>query len=498
MLANGSGMAMTSSPFIQTILRRVEEFCRAKDCVMYVVGGVVRDWLLQRQRPVTNVDLAIASNALAVGRAVAHAVGGSFVCLSDTPQTARIVVSSDGEKLELDLSDFRGATIEEDLARRDFTINALAVPLADWCHGAGWTEQLIDPIGGRQDLAQRRLRVCFPRTFEDDPVRILRAWRFAAELDCAVDDATASLITEAAAQLDRVAGERIRDELIAILRTDRAGWAVTQLDRLGVLERLIPTLAHGRGIDQGGYHHLDVLHHQLDAVARADVMMAEFGEFSPDLQEPLRRYCAVELVEHRPRTALIKLGALLHDVGKPATKRINAEGDIWFLGHEQFGATLVEAVAERLCLSNRETDMVRKLVLYHLRPGYLSREPHLTRRAIFRFFRELGDDGPACLLLWWADRLATRGSASRLDQIPEQRQRLEELLRAYFFKPEEAVRPPKLLDGHELMATLKLSSGPQVGRLLQAIEEAQAEGRVHSKEEAILLARHVLAQTPRR
>jgi len=133
-------------------------------------------------------------------------------------------------------------------------------------------------------------------------------------------------------------------------------------------------------------------------------------------------------------------------------------------------------------------------VLYHLRPGHLSREPQLTPRAIFRFFRDVGEDGPACLLMWWADRLATRGPASRLDQIDQQRARLEELLRAYFLKAEEAVKPPRVIDGNQLMAALGITPGPLVGRMLMAIEEAQAEGRVRSQEDALALARE-LAKT---
>jgi len=221
-------------------------------------------------------------------------------------------------------------------------------------------------------------------------------------------------------------------------------------------------------------------------------MLDDFAEFDQRLRPGLAEYCRTDIVEDRSRRILIKLGALLHDVGKPATKRVKDDGEIWFIGHEQFGATLVETMAERLRLSKREKDMLCDLVLYHLRPGHLSREAQLTRRAIFRFFRDLGEHGPACLLVWWADRMATRGPSSRLDQIDQQRARLEELLGAYFFKAEEIIKPPRLMDGRQLMATFQLSSGPVVGELLRAIEEAQAEGHVRSKEEALAFARTFL------
>ena len=150
-------------------------------------------------------------------------------------------------------------------------------------------------------------------------------------------------------------------------------------------------------------------------------------------------------------------------------------------------------IVERLRFSNREAEMICQIVRHHLRPGLLSREPQLTRRAIFRFYKDLGDCGPACLLTWWNDRMATRGPASRLDQLDQQRSRLEELLMPYFFKAQEVVRPPRLVDGYGLMRALGLSPGPLVGSLLDAIEEAQAEGLVSSADEAINFAKRNLS-----
>jgi len=470
-------------------------WAKAKRLPLYLVGGFLRDILMGRPRMPTNVDLAIPAHALTVARELARELEGTYVCLDEQAGSARIVIPIGQAPVELDLSVFRGKTIEKDLTQRDFTINAMAVPLETWCVDPAWKASLIDPLGGQADLAARRLRVCFPKTFREDPVRILRAFRFTVELNCSFDASVSDRMAAAASRLTTVAGERIRDELFAILKTNRAGWALQALNELGALDVLCPELGAGRGIEQGGYHHLDVLDHQLEAVNQCDVLMADFSTFSEPLRQPLKDYCDAALVEGRPRETLVKLAVLFHDVGKPATRRVEADGEIWFLGHEQFGAVLIESVTERLRLSKRESDVVRQLVLCHLRPGHLSREPQLTRRAIFRFFRDLSDTGPACLLLWWADRLATRGPSSRLDQIDQQRMRLEELLRAYFFKAEEVVRPPRLVDGHQVMAVLGLKPGPSIGQLLQAIEEAQAEGLVRSKEEALTLAKTLLKKS---
>jgi putative nucleotidyltransferase with HDIG domain len=482
-----------SDNMVRQTLDRVAAFSRERGISLHLVGGFLRAQLMGEAALPTNVDLAIPAKALETSRALADELGGSYVCLDETTETARVIVEAEGGRVELDLSAFRGPTLERDLALRDFTINAIAVPLEIWCDGEPWVRRLIDPLGGRGDLEARLLRPCYPGTFEDDAVRILRAFRFASALGLTLDPQITPLLASAAPRLSGVAGERVRDELFGILQTDRASWALAELNRAGAVDVLFPELAAGRGLAQGVYHHLDVLAHQLETVAQCDRMLRDLEELSAPLRDPVAEYCRGCLVEQRSRKALIKLAGLFHDVGKPATRRVEPDGDIWFIGHEQFGAGLVEAVTERLRLSRREAEMVHGLVLYHLRPGHLSRASPLTPRAIFRFFRDLGEDGPACLLLWWADRLATRGPASRVDQIDQQRARLEELLSAYFFTAEEVVRPPRLINGTELMAALGLAPGPLIGKLLHAVEEAQADGQMRSRDDAVALARSLLA-----
>ena len=484
--------AYVVAPIVIDTLTRVQAYARTQKITLHLVGGWVRDQLLARPPRSLNVDLAVAHGAIEHARALAAHLRGAFVLLDEDAGSARVVVSGAQGRVELDLSDFRGATLEDDLRRRDFTVNAMAIRLEDWLRDPQHPPQPVDLLQGRQALARRQLTACFPGTFEEDPVRILRAFRFASQLAFTLDASLEPLMRRAAPSLSRVSGERLRDELMLICATDRAGSAIASLADIGALEILIPELAPGRGMDQGGYHHLNVLDHQLEAVRQSDRILADFSEFSGPLREPLAAYCAEEPVEGRSRKSLIKLGALLHDVGKPAKRQVHDDGEIWFIGHEHSGAELTGPIVERLRFSNREAEMVIQLVRHHLRPGFLSREPELTRRAIYRFYKDLGDNGPACGLTWWSDRMATRGPLSNVAQIDEQRGRLEALLTPYFFKVEDIVKPPRLVDGHRLMQELRLEPGAIVGELLGAIEEAQAEGRVHSPEEAMTLAQDTL------
>ena len=476
-------------PALITILRQVQAFVESQGLRCYLVGGLLRDQLLGRPLTYLNVDLAVPTGALELSSALAAHLPGAFVPLDEEVGSARVVVLADGERIELDVSDFRGTSLNADLGHRDFTINAMAVTLQDWLKDPHHLRSLIDPLRGRDAMARKQLIPCFPETFTEDPVRILRAFRFSVQLGFTIDPFAWPLMRRALALLQKVSGERIRDELLAICETDHAHTAMRSLNELGALDVVFPELSASRGVAQGPFHHLDVLEHQLETVAQADRFLSDFAEFSAPLRQPLAHYCAQQLVERHSRKSLMKLAGLLHDVGKPARRTVEPDGEIWFLGHEETGAELAAGIVERLRLSNREGEMVCQLVRHHLRPGFLSREPTLSRRAIYRFFKDLGDHGPGCLLTWWADRMATRGSKSRLDQLDQQRGRLEELLNAYFFRADEVVQPPRLIDGRRLMAHFHLEPGPLIGELLSAIEEAQAEGHVRTSDEALTLAR---------
>lgn len=481
-------MCALDNAMLHHLLTRVQRALAARGATAYLVGGWLRDQLLRRPPAYLNIDLAVPDGALEHAQAIATALGGAFVPLDEAFGSARVVVETAAGRVEFDVSDFRGPDLASDLSRRDFTVNALAIPLERWLASPEDLAGVIDPLNGRDAIRAMRLIPCFRGAFEEDPARILRAYRFESQLGFALAPEALPLMRAAVPGLARVSGERVRDELLAILHTDAAGPAIRSLHALGALTALIPELEPGRDLVQGELHHLDVLNHQLEAVAQADRILVDCGEFSSPLREALARYIAEPVTDRRTRKALIKLGALIHDIGKPATRTVHDDGDIWFLGHEHVGAELAEAVVARLRLSNREGRLVCQLVRHHLRPGFLSREPHLTRRAVYRYYRDLEQEGPACGLAWWADRLATRGPLSRVDQIDEQRAFLEELLAAYFFQAAEVITPPRVITGRELMAALGLTPGPVVGALLDAIEEAQAEGTITTREEALALA----------
>ncbi len=456
----------------------------------HVVGGCVRDELLGAL-PTThapNLDVAVPRDALRLARDFARVIGGAFVPLDTTWGSARVVWTEGNTRVELDLSDFRAADLAGDLALRDFTINAMAASLERYARGEPLRSILVDPLHGDDDLRARRLRAVFDGTFREDGARLLRGVSLAARLDFTIEEHTRQLMRESANAIDGIAGERIAETLFQLLASPRAAWGLEQLDALTILERILPELIPCRGVSQGGYHHLDVWPHSLETVRQLELMMVD-PPWSEWLHEPVVAYLRACVAGDRPRLALLKWAALCHDLGKPPQRRVDETGRVWFTGHERVGAEMAVAIAQRLKLSVRESEMLHRMIIAHLRPGDLTRMELLTRRAVYRFFRDVGEDGPSVLLVWLADRAATRGPSSEEARLGHQQAIIFELLEHYFLKPGDAVRLPRLLDGNEVMRLLRLPPGPEVGEVLRDVEEAQAEGAVRTAEEAIAFVR---------
>ena len=252
-----------------TILNQLSEFCSSRQIEAFLVGGFVRDSLLSL--PSRDLDITIKGDALAVGRELALQLGGIFIPLSQLHSVARLIVTdSEGESWTVDLTGFSG-TIEEDLARRDFTVNALALPLGVWGTG-DWPSGVIDPLNGREDLGQKRIRAASPSVFQEDPGRLLRSVRLAARLKFSLEPETARLVRAEAPRLSQVSPERLRDEFLLVLASDGARGQLEILDRLDLLCRLIPELELTKGVDQpGGHHYFDVWGHSLHAVECAEL-----------------------------------------------------------------------------------------------------------------------------------------------------------------------------------------------------------------------------------
>jgi len=480
-------------------LAAARTFFDAQNGEAYVTGGSVRDALLGR--PAHDVDLSVAGDPLDLGRRLADALGGAFVALHEEFSIARVVLRDEHGSHSVDLLPVRGE-IESDLSERDFSINAMAMPLAPFAEGR--REPLIDPCGGRLDLERRLVRALRGDVFRLDPLRLLRAVRLCAELGFALEEQTAALARRDGSLLAQVAPERQRDELVRILESPRAAAGLRLADELGLLEQLLPEIAATRGEKQPPEHYWDVLQHSLETVAALDVLLAP-QQPADRHWAPLWRHLWAEMKElpevekhfgeeaspGHGRAGVLKLGGLLHDIAKPDTRTIDDTGRMRFFGHAREGASMVGPILRRLRFSGAEVRLVEAMVREHLRPLQIAKDGPPSRRALFRYFRDCGDAAIDVLFLSLADHLATVGPRLEWDGWRGHVGVVKHIL-TQRYADETLTAPPRLLTGHDLMEALGISPGPLVGQLLAAVEEAQGAGEVRSREEGLAVARREL------
>jgi poly(A) polymerase len=426
-----------------SLLERAASELRAR---AWIVGGYVRDRLLGR--PHLDMDLVVEEgDALELARAFAQLAGAPPPVTFERFGTAQVTlpgrlvefVTARSESYAPDSRkpDVRRATLEEDLRRRDFTVNTMLMDLRG---------EVRDPLGGRADLEARILRTpADPRqTFTDDPLRMLRGIRFAAELGFALAPELLPAMRDLRSRLAPpvISVERITDELRKMLASERPKLALELLDEAGLLEVVLPEISICKGVAQTGYHTHDVFGHTLLAV------------------------------EHTEADLLLRLAALFHDCGKPQT----AKGDGTFVGHEEVGAGIAKAALERLRFPQREVEVVTKLVRLHLRPVFYRSE--WTDGAVRRLARDAGPELDRLMALARADIAAS--AYPHPEKLDELQRRLDDV------RAERPSRLEPLITGEEIMRARGIGPGPEVGRIKQKLEELVIDGEVAPEKAALI------------
>lgn len=451
-------------------------------CGAWLVGGAIRDAVLERE--VVDVDVAVAGDEREAARAVASAGGGHAFQLSAEFGTWR-ALGADGA-WHVDVSPLRGDAIEDDLSQRDFTINALALPLDDL------GGEPIDPTGGLADARAGVLRAASEQSFRDDALRVLRAARLAAGLELQLDPATAAWARDAASDAARVAGERQYAELRLLIAGPDPLRGLALLDELGATAVVLPEIEALRGVEQNPNHHLDVHGHTMEVLARLLEVEGELDRFAGERAEELAALLAEPLADELTRAEGLRLGALVHDVGKPAT-RDQAGGYVTFIGHDREGAGIVQGMCRRLRTSRAINDHLRALTLHHLRLGFLATQRPLAPRSVYEYLRATEPVAADVSLLSVADRLAARGEGpiASPEMVEAHLETAREMLAAALDWRRDGP-PAPLVHGDELARELRIDEGPQLGRLLGEIEAAQYAGEVSTREDAVAVARQML------
>ena len=461
---------------------------------VYLAGGAVRD-LIMGKIP-ADIDLTVPAGAQLWAQKLAQRTGGAFVPLARVEDVARVVC----REVVIDFSSFRqgAVTITDELRRRDLTINAMAVQIDPLLAVREEPEKIavavLDPANGEDDLRQRVIRVASPASLLDDPLRLVRIFRFAATLGFDVDTSTLTQVRQHKALLAAPSPERVAYELDLIMASTGAYAAFAAMAETGLLWEIIPALLAGMGLQQPESHHLDVLGHSLAALKQIERVVADPAAYFPDSQECMAAYLASG--RHRLQ---VKWAALLHDLGKPVTFAINAGkgGRITFYNHDHAGASLFRSFAKRFRWSNEDTDQVAELIDQHMRPFFLAnngRDGTLTLRASIRMIKKAGKNMPGLFLLAMADSLAGQGEARIAGMEKELAALFRQLEQVRCEHVEPVQASPPLLTGRDLIEVLHLVPGPVFKEILAAVEEARMEGVVCGKEGALALAEYLFRE----
>lgn len=482
---------------------QVISWLASQDVEVYLVGGCVRDQLLRRAN--YDLDVTVSSDGLTLARRLADHFGGAYHPLDSERGTGRAILwREDGERLLVDIARLRGEDLATDLGGRDFTINALAIDVHS-------PSEVIDHHGGLADLEAGLIRAVSGDSIRSDPVRVLRAFRQAAQLGFDVDRQTESLIRRDGAALANVAAERICDELGKLLSCASSAPFLFRLDSLGLLSVILPELEPLRDLAQPPPHSYSALTHSLESVRGLETLlegikritagdalgMSTDGESPqlgdlPHFTDRLEEHLQAIINDARPRLVVLKMALLLHDVGKPDTRTVDGDGRIRFLGHEEVGSKLAGDALGRLRFSGAEAHLAASIVRHHMRPLSLARAARVSSRAKYRLVRDTGEACIDVLLHALADHLATYASEIKGSGWPQLLGFVTLMLGEYWNQQVERASQPALLSGRDLLQEFGLEPGPQIGGLLEAVREAQAIGEVSTRVEAMALVSSLL------
>lgn len=451
----------------------------------YLVGGAIRDFLLGKST--FDRDIAV-KNAFEFAQTIAEKFDATFITLDEEYKIYRLVLP---DKLNyLDISEIQGETIEEDLKRRDFTINAIAYDLKN--------DKFVDVTGGLDDLKNGVLRHIKDENFEDDPLRVLRAFRFAAVTGFKISDELEQALHRYLPLALQPAPERIHYELMKLFGgrgkyrgkilsggEDARGagggstaMALLKLDDFGLLEKIFPCVNEMKRVPPNTHHHLDLFHHVVETVRQIEIA---YSEAAPEIKEHLDKIDFGGF----PRINHLKLAGFLHDIGKFSTWTIEPSGRHRFIKHDDVGAKMVVELLKRWKFSKKQIEYISCMIKNHIYPSNVIIAPDLNEKVIMRYIRKMGDNVIDNIILARADRLSARGIDVTENMVQANLNGLALLLNTYLEKRETLKPLPKLLDGNEIMSILEIQPSPFLGKVLSSLKEAQLNGDVNTKDEAI-------------
>lgn len=446
------------------LIKQIISFSKNKQ--IYLVGGCIRDYILGKKNYDKDI-IADFDDVEEYAKNLAKHLDATFITLDDENKIYRLVMKD--KRNYIDIAKLIGNNISEDLKRRDFTINSIAVNLKNY--------EILDINNGFEDIKNKIIKGISDKNLKDDPLRILRAYRFQSNLGFKIDEHLKHIIDQNYMDLKNVAVERINQEILKLFEGKFTDKTLKSMGNL--IDYIFPIMIEVKKVPPNSHHHLPLFYHSIETVAQIQKL---YEESNADVKEHIK-----------PRIGLLKLSAFLHDIGKPQTWTIEEDtGRHRFIKHDDIGSKIVIPTLKKLCFSKKQINYISSLIKNHIYPSQVITSQGDIKKSYMRFIRKMEDSVIDVILIAMADRLSARGPEITDEIINKNINGLKNLLNFYIeIKP--TLKPlPVLLDGNEIMSTFNLKPSPELGRLIKELKEAQISGEVNTKSDAICYIHSIL------
>lgn len=443
------------------------------DNEIYLVGGTVRDFYMGLES--TDRDIIVMDQeAREFALKLSELFQATFVPLDEENKIYRIVLP---DKINyIDVTNPVGDSIEKDLMRRDLTINAIAVNIR--------TGELIDISGGVTDIMNKCINYVNELNFVDDPLRLLRVYRFQALYGFQLAPETINAVCKYSDLIHKPAVERINYELLKLFGGEYAHVALENMNKTWILEEIFPFVKELKQVPPNSHHHLDLFHHSIETVKQVQIL---YNGAPDEVKEHLSKIDFGGF----SRLAHLKLAAFMHDIGKFSTWTIE-EGKHRFIKHDDVGSKMSVKILKDLHFSNKQIDYISSMIKYHIYPSHVMTSPQITEKIMMRYVRKMDTNSIDAIILAQADRLSARGPEIT-DQIVERNITSLNMLLRFYLEARETLKPlPKLLSGNDVMQILNIKPSKRLGEIMDALHEAQISGDVITKEHAIEFVKNMV------
>ena len=440
---------------------------------VWLVGGTVRDYFMDieshdRDLIVTDVDAEIFA------KKTAELLNATFITLDDKNKIYRLVMP---DKINyLDITNPIENSIESDLMRRDLTMNSIAMNIK--------TYEILDITGGITDIKNRCINYILEENFKDDPLRLLRVYRFQAIYGFDISSETVNAVCKYANLINKPAIERINYEIMRLFSGKYAHIALQNMDKTWILEKIFPFVKELKQVPPNSHHHLDLFNHSIEVVKQIQKI---YENSSSDTKKHLEK---IDFGGHS-RLAYLKLAGFMHDIGKFSTWTIEEGNRHRFIKHDDVGSKMSIKILKNMHFSNKQIDYISSMIKNHIYPSSVMSAENITDKIMMRFVRKMEENAIDVITLAKADRLSARGPEITDIIVENNINNLNELLNFYLDKKETLKPLPKLLSGNDVMNILNIKPSQRLGQVMNALHEAQISGDINTVDEAITFIKSI-------